>query len=93
MHDYKDIICVIHFTFLLTNLFQLFFIVPCRDLTAHNCLVGENHLIKVAEFGLSRLLDAEIYDACAHIKFPIKWTAPEGLAYHNFSTKSDVWCE
>ncbi|XP_065916408.1 tyrosine-protein kinase Abl-like isoform X2 [Dysidea avara] len=62
-----------------------------RDLTAHNCLVGENHLIKVAEFGLSRLLDAEIYDACAHIKFPIKWTAPEGLAYHNFSTKSDVW--
>ena len=29
----------------------------------------------------------------AHIgaKFPIKWTAPEGLAYNKFSIKSDVW--
>lgn len=29
----------------------------------------------------------------AHIgaKFPIKWTAPEGLAYNMFSIKSDVW--
>jgi len=64
-----------------------------RNLTAHNCLVGENHLVKVADFGLSRLLDAEIYDTYDHIKFPIKWTAPEAFENRNFSTKSDVWCE
>ena len=24
-------------------------------------------------------------------QIPIKWTAPEGLAYNKFSSKSDVW--
>ena len=65
---------------------------PChRDLAARNCLVGENHLVKVADFGLARLMKDETYTAHAGAKFPIKWTAPEGLAYNRFSTKSDVW--
>src|SRR6218665_2306103 len=62
-----------------------------RDLAARNCLVGENHLVKVADFGLARLMKDETYTAHAGAKFPIKWTAPEGLAYNRFSTKSDVW--
>ncbi|XP_061427574.1 tyrosine-protein kinase ABL1 isoform X2 [Lethenteron reissneri] len=62
-----------------------------RDLAARNCLVGENHLVKVADFGLSRLMTSDIYTARAGAKFPIKWTAPESLAYNKFSIKSDVW--
>lgn len=70
-----------------------------RDLAARNCLVGEQHLVKVADFGLARLVQASSADDdqqqayTAHIgaKFPIKWTAPEGLAYNKFSSKSDVW--
>lgn len=31
------------------------------------------------------------YRAHEGAKFPIKWTAPEGLVYNLFSTKSDVW--
>ncbi|XP_037548230.1 tyrosine-protein kinase ABL1 [Nematolebias whitei] len=62
-----------------------------RDLAARNCLVGENHLVKVADFGLSRLMTGDTYTAHAGAKFPIKWTAPESLAYNTFSIKSDVW--
>lgn len=58
-----------------------------RDLAARNCLVGESHLVKVADFGLARLMRDDTYTAHAGAKFPIKWTAPEGLAYNKFSTK------
>uniref|UniRef100_A0A182N1W2 non-specific protein-tyrosine kinase n=1 Tax=Anopheles dirus TaxID=7168 RepID=A0A182N1W2_9DIPT len=62
-----------------------------RDLAARNCLVSDNNLVKVADFGLARLMRDDTYTAHAGAKFPIKWTAPEGLAYNKFSTKSDVW--
>jgi len=47
--------------------------------------------VKVADFGLARLMKDDTYTAHAGAKFPIKWTAPEGLAFNKFSTKSDVW--
>lgn len=62
-----------------------------RDLAARNCLVGEHHVVKVADFGLARLIRDDTYTAHPGAKFPIKWTAPEGLAYNRFTTKSDVW--
>lgn len=62
-----------------------------RDLAARNCLVGEHYQIKVADFGLSRLMESDVYNAREGAKFPIKWTAPEALAYNKFSIRSDVW--
>lgn len=50
-------------------------------------------MVKVADFGLSRLMTGDTYTAHAGAKFPIKWTAPESLAYNTFSIKSDVWGE
>jgi len=72
---------------------SLLLVPTIRDLAARNCLVGENHVVKVADFGLSRLMTGDTYTAHAGAKFPIKWTAPESLAYNTFSIKSDVWGE
>ena len=71
---------------------ETFCFIIWRDLAARNCLVGENHLVKVADFGLARLMRDDTYTAHAGAKFPIKWTAPEGLAYNKFSTKVTLSC-
>eukprot|EP00731_Ephydatia_muelleri_P031841 Em0023g348a len=62
-----------------------------RDLAARNILVGEHGICKVADFGLARVIDEEIYEAHTGAKFPIKWTAPEAAMYNRFTIKSDVW--
>ncbi|XP_046549584.1 tyrosine-protein kinase STK-like [Haliotis rubra] len=61
-----------------------------RDLRAGNILVGEHHDVKVADFGLARVVDDGQYVA-GGTRFPIKWTAPEGVLFSKFSIKSDVW--
>ena len=53
-----------------------------------------NHVIKVADFGLSVSLDDEKNyfrpDKDCGEKLPIKWMAPESLLDHKFSEFSDV---
>ena len=44
--------------------------------------MGERNVVKVADFGLARLVRDDTYTAHPGAKFPIKWTAPEGLAYN-----------
>jgi len=62
-----------------------------RDLAARNVLVGENNICKVADFGLARVIETDLYTAREGAKFPIKWTAPEAAMMNKFSVKSDVW--
>ncbi|XP_023346655.1 tyrosine-protein kinase Src42A isoform X2 [Eurytemora carolleeae] len=62
-----------------------------RDLAARNVLVGDNHVVKIADFGLARLIKEDEYEARVGARFPIKWTAPEAANYSRFSIKSDVW--
>ena len=62
-----------------------------RDLAARNVLVGEGLICKVADFGLTRMISDNFYEARTQAKFPIKWTAPEAALYNRFTIKSDVW--
>ncbi|XP_054277530.1 tyrosine-protein kinase Src42A isoform X2 [Macrosteles quadrilineatus] len=62
-----------------------------RDLAARNVLVGDGNIVKIADFGLARLIKEDEYEARVGARFPIKWTAPEAANYSRFSIKSDVW--
>ncbi|XP_004393843.1 PREDICTED: tyrosine-protein kinase Fer isoform X2 [Odobenus rosmarus divergens] len=52
-----------------------------RDLAARNCLVGENNILKISDFGMSRQEDGGVYSSSGLKQIPIKWTAPEALNY------------
>eukprot|EP00039_Didymoeca_costata_P004067 m.71161 g.71161 ORF g.71161 m.71161 type:complete len:451 (+) comp12217_c0_seq2:321-1673(+) len=62
-----------------------------RDLAARNVLVGDNNVCKIADFGLARAIETDLYVASEGSKMPVKWSAPEAVQYSKFSIKSDVW--
>uniref|UniRef100_A0A673Y4H5 receptor protein-tyrosine kinase n=1 Tax=Salmo trutta TaxID=8032 RepID=A0A673Y4H5_SALTR len=61
-----------------------------RDLAARNILVNSNLVCKVSDFGLSRVLEDES-EAAYTTQIPIRWTAPEAIAYRKFTPASDTW--
>uniref|UniRef100_A0A914Q045 receptor protein-tyrosine kinase n=1 Tax=Panagrolaimus davidi TaxID=227884 RepID=A0A914Q045_9BILA len=64
-----------------------------RDLAARNILVDDCLTCKIADFGLSRgsrgVLEPEYTTNGG--KIPIRWTAPEAITHHKYSTSSDIW--
>ena len=68
-----------------------------RDLAARNVLVNSQLVCKIADFGLSREISSEgnALDGGAYTtrggKIPVRWTAPEAIAFRKFTSASDVW--
>ena len=55
-----------------------------RDVRADNMLVGNHGVVKVADFGLSREIENDANDIAYTSKggkIPVRWTAPEAIAY------------
>ncbi|KAJ3599030.1 hypothetical protein NHX12_032993 [Muraenolepis orangiensis] len=64
-----------------------------RDLAARNILVASESLVKIADFGLTKIIpyDKEYYHVTQPGESPIFWHAPECITESKFSHKSDVW--
>ncbi|XP_045847900.1 tyrosine-protein kinase JAK3 isoform X3 [Meles meles] len=64
-----------------------------RDLAARNILVESETHVKIADFGLAKLLplDKDYYVVREPGQSPIFWYAPESLSDNIFSRQSDVW--
>uniref|UniRef100_A0AAV2ISV2 Tyrosine-protein kinase receptor n=1 Tax=Knipowitschia caucasica TaxID=637954 RepID=A0AAV2ISV2_KNICA len=63
-----------------------------RDLATRNCLVRENLLVKIGDFGMSRdVYSTDYYRVGGHTMLPIRWMPPESILYRRFTTESDVW--
>ncbi|XP_026330370.1 tyrosine-protein kinase Fer isoform X5 [Hyposmocoma kahamanoa] len=61
-----------------------------RDLAARNCLIGDDNIVKISDFGMSR--EEEEYIVSGGMKqIPIKWTAPEALNFGKYTSLCDVW--
>ncbi|CAL8099077.1 unnamed protein product [Calicophoron daubneyi] len=61
-----------------------------RDLAARNILVGEDNVLKISDFGLTRAVE-DYYRKTTNGRLPVKWLAPESLFDRIYTTKSDVW--
>ena len=64
-----------------------------RDLACRNVLVGEGKVLKIADFGMSRAVDAEdqVYVKTTRGRLPWKWMAIESIVNGEFTPATDVW--
>ncbi|KAH6928971.1 hypothetical protein HPB50_022348 [Hyalomma asiaticum] len=64
-----------------------------RDLAARNCMLSEDFIVRVADFGLSRdVYEKDYYSGDnKKTKLPVKWMAPESLEKGIYNHKTDVW--
>ncbi|XP_045761959.1 focal adhesion kinase 1 isoform X5 [Maniola jurtina] len=62
-----------------------------RDIAARNVLVSTPTCVKLADFGLSKMVEDKSYYKASRGKLPIKWMAPESINFRRFTSASDCW--
>ena len=63
-----------------------------RDLATRNCLINEQLLVKISDFGLSKdVYSRDYYRIDNKSVLPIRWMPLEAILFCKFSMQSDVW--
>lgn len=63
-----------------------------RDVACRNCLVNSNKLIKLGDFGMTRMMmESDCYTFQRNDMLPVRWLAPESLGLGIFTPATDVW--
>ena len=62
-----------------------------RDLAARNVLVGNDKIVKISDFGLTRNMSEDlIYMGKTARNLPLKWMSPEAIIDEEYTMYSDV---
>ncbi|CAG2171623.1 unnamed protein product, partial [Oppiella nova] len=63
-----------------------------RDLATRNCLVSNQMVVKIADFGLSqKIYTSNYYKGSEHDAVPIRWMPLESILYNKFTIETDCW--
>lgn len=64
----------------------------CDTYAIYHCRLDWNTNVRVADFGLSRVLveGKDYYRVQTQMELPLRWMAPESLSQRLFTTQSDV---
>ncbi|KAF6775499.1 hypothetical protein AHF37_04855 [Paragonimus kellicotti] len=66
-----------------------------RDIACRNCLVAQDNVVKIGDFGLTREASGSktenYYRFSRNCALPVRWMSPEAVQYGIFSVQSDVW--
>lgn len=63
-----------------------------RDLASRNCLVNDDMVVKIADFGLSqKIYSSDYYKGDEHDAIPIRWMPLEAILLNKYTVESDVW--
>ena len=64
-----------------------------RDLAARNCMVSNNVVVKVGDFGMARdIYETEYYRKQGRGLLPVRWMAPESIkVFFDFLVHQEGW--
>lgn len=63
-----------------------------RDLATRNCLINDDMVVKIADFGLShKIYLQDYYKGDDQDAIPVRWMPLESILYNKYTVESDVW--